>query len=76
MVLVPCEKIALEEKAIASLGESGSTDDSHLWKNFSNVPAETIRNWKLLGFGDEQIAKVSLNNHTVTQQPKTFRQLH
>ena len=58
------EKIALEEKAIASLGESGSTDKlAFMERTFSNVPAETIRNWKLLGFGDEQIAKVSLNNH-------------
>ena len=29
---------------------------------FANVPADTIRNWKLLGFGDEQIATVALKD--------------
>ena len=58
------EKIAKTEKTIASLGENASTDKlAFMERTFVNVNAETIRDWKLLGFGDEQIAGISLKAH-------------
>ena len=72
MVFVPCRENSKEEKVIATLGEAGISDKLSFMENtFANVPADTIRNWKLLGFGDEQIA--TLFKRQVWQYSKIFK---